>query len=220
MICPLCGSENRDGNKFCNSCGGVMEVAPAPAPAPVQVATPVAPAPAPAPVQVATPVAPAPSYCPPYVPVQPAVAVPMMVTTAKNRKRFNIFSMVATVALILSIFVLPFERAMSSSNEPTMFSELKVLYEYFGFLDGMSIVNVLLLTVIPLAAIILGIIASFTNKRALANVAGSLLIFIIVWILYNGFRFDFGYVFHMERAGFYTLFGSGVLYLIGGISGV
>lgn len=46
MICPYCGSQLRDGSKFCTNCGGDVSAAPAPAPDPVPVPEP-ASAPAP-----------------------------------------------------------------------------------------------------------------------------------------------------------------------------
>lgn len=46
MICPYCGSQLRDGSKFCTNCGGDVSAAPAPAPDPIPAPEP-ASAPAP-----------------------------------------------------------------------------------------------------------------------------------------------------------------------------
>ena len=35
MICPYCGSQLRDGSRFCTNCGGDVSAAPVPAPEPV-----------------------------------------------------------------------------------------------------------------------------------------------------------------------------------------
>ena len=237
MNCPSCGSDNRDGNLFCNKCGGKLEVVantfevedapstPSVEPVTESVAI-VEPSPFKPQSQYQAPQpqyqAPQPQYQASQPQYQPVATVPVVTTPAyigvvpaKTKKRFCFLTMIATVLYIISFF-LPFVsyRGIDGGSMYDALFGASRMYSFFGAdPTGLFII----LGALGLA-LLFGLIDSFCNTRAL-SILGSLIIigFIVLIVASTGLG---THIFEIAGVGFYGFSISGLLMFIGGCSGV